>query len=150
MKSRTIGETYVDGYLNHIRPEIPAVNMDSRGQMMDLPIKLVMALLVGMLCLGVLTRFIGTAQRSVISDMRVSLSVQNHSSSSKKVVVEVYDASSGTVLNGPTIEISYPGGGEALTPAGNRASFIVPTGVIATVRVTYPNYLPWERQIAVR
>lgn len=117
---------------------------------MDLPIKLVMALLVGMLCLGVLTKFIGTAQRSIISDMRVSLSVQSHSSSSRRVVVEVYDATSRAALNGPTIEISYPGGGEALTPAGNRASFIVPVGVIVTVRVTYPNYLPWEGQIAVR
>ncbi|MEM1689193.1 MAG: hypothetical protein QXU01_00250 [Candidatus Hadarchaeales archaeon] len=124
--------------------------MNNRGQMMDLPIKLVMALVVGMLCLGVLSRFIGTAQRSIISDMRVNLRVQDYSSSKKKVLVEVYDASSGVPLNSPTIEISYPAGRDAITPSGNSASFIVPSGVIATVRVTAPNYLPWEGQIAVR
>lgn len=124
--------------------------IDDRGQMMDLPIKLVMALVVGMLCLGVLSRFIGTAQRSIISDMRVNLRLQDYSSTRKKVLVEVYDASSGLPLNGPTIEISYPAGRDAITPNGNSASFLVPLGVIATVRITAPNYLPWEGQIAVR
>lgn len=124
--------------------------VDNRGQMMDLPIKLVMALVVGMLCLGVLSRFIGTAQRSIISDMRVNLKTQDYSPTRKRVLVEVYDAFSGIPLNNPTIEISYPAGREAITPDGNSASFLVPRGVIATVRVTAPNYLPWEGQIAVR
>lgn len=124
--------------------------MDSRGQMMDLPIKLVMALVVGMLCLGVLTKFVGTAERSIIADMKVNLSVRPYSQSRRTVVVEVYDASSGAPLSSPTIEISYPGGMDFATPSSNSASFLVPPGVIAKVRVTCPKYLPWEGQIAVK
>lgn len=48
--------------------------MDSKGQLMGVPIKLVMALVIGTMAMGVLMQFMGTAERTVLRDMKVTFS----------------------------------------------------------------------------
>ncbi|MFN4132764.1 MAG: hypothetical protein ACK4GQ_00100 [Candidatus Hadarchaeales archaeon] len=120
--------------------------MDEKGQLMDVPIKLVLSLVVGMLCMGVLVQFVGTAERSVVKDMSVQCSA-----SSGKLTVKVHDGATGDPLYGATIQVSYPGGSQAktLSSTANQYTFTVPGGVITTVRVTHQGYIPWEGQVAV-
>lgn len=120
--------------------------MDEKGQLMEVPIKLVMGLVVGMLCMGVLVQFVGTAERSVIRDMDVQFTV-----SSNKLTVKVFDAATGDPLKGATIIVRYTGGTQAETPANsNQYTFTLPSGVvIATVQVTHAGYIGWESQVAM-
>jgi len=125
--------------------------MDKRGQLMGVPIKLVMALVIGTMTMGILMQFVGTAERNVLRDMDVQFST-----SSKKLTVKVYDAASGDALGGTTIVLKYPGGTDARTlgKETNQYTFAVPMNgakvVIVTVQVTRNGYIPWQGQVAVR
>ncbi len=122
--------------------------MEEKGQLMGVPIKLVMALVIGTMTMGILMQFVGTAERTVLRDMKVTFST-----SSNRLTVNVYDAQSGDALNGATIVIKYPGGTQAKTLSEQRNywEFTIPsTGVIVTtVQVTKNGYIPWEGQAAV-
>lgn len=124
--------------------------MDSKGQLTGVPIKLVMALVVGTMAMGVLMQFVGTAERMVPRDMDVKFGIKGNS-----LTVKVYDAQSGEPLGGATILVKYPGGIKAHTlgPNSNQYTFRIPLGgadvVIATVQVTRSGYIPWEGQVAV-
>jgi len=125
--------------------------MDERGQLMGVPIKLVMALVIGTVTMGVMMQFVGTAERSVLRDMNVQFTT-----SSKRLTVKIYDASSGEALGGATIVVKYPGGTDARTLGKdtNQYTFTIPLNgasfVIATVQVTRNGYIPWQGQVAVR
>lgn len=121
--------------------------MDEKGQLMEVPIKLVMGLVVGMLCMGVVVQFVGTAERSVIRDMDVKTSV-----SSNRLTVKVYDAATGDKLEGATVVVRYPGGTKAHTigASSNQYTFQLPSNVVlATVQVTHEGYIAWESQVAM-
>ncbi len=124
--------------------------MDSKGQLMGVPIKLVMALVIGTMAMGVLMQFVGTAERTVLRDMKVTFST-----SSNHLTVRVYDAASNDALGGATVVVKYPGGMKAHTLGtdSNQYTFTIPLEgvdvVVATVRVTRNGYIPWEGQAAV-
>ncbi len=121
--------------------------MDEKGQLMEVPIKLVMGLVVGMLCMGVLVQFVGTAERSVIRDMDVQFTV-----SGNRLTVKVLDAAGGDALNGATIVVRYSGGSKAQTLGENTSqyTFTLPSDAgIATVQVTHEGYIPWGSQVAL-
>lgn len=46
--------------------------MKEKGQLMGVPIKLVMALVIGTMTMGILMQFIGTAERTILKDMKVT------------------------------------------------------------------------------
>ncbi len=123
--------------------------MDEKGAM-DIPIKLVIALAVGAISMGVLTQFVNISERMVWRDMRVLLSYKGGGS----LQVSVFDAETGQPLNGATVEVRYPNGLKlhTLGPSSSSYTFRLPTSgtpYLARVRVTRPGYLPWEGQIAV-
>jgi hypothetical protein len=124
--------------------------MDEKGQLMGVPIKLVMALVIGTMAMGILMQFLGTAERNVLRDMDVQFTV-----SSSRLTVKVYDAASGSALGGSTIVVKYPGGTSARTLGkdSNQYTFTVPLNgarvVVATVQVTHSGYIPWQGQVAV-
>jgi len=124
--------------------------MDERGQLMSVPIKLVMALTIGAVAMGIVMQFLGTAERSGIKDMDVNLSV-----SSNRITVRVYDAATGNPLNNATVVVTYPGGTKAHTLgySSNRYTFTIPlngrSDVVVNVRVTHSGYIPWESQAVV-
>jgi len=127
--------------------------MDNKGQLMGVPIKLVMALVIGTMTMGILMQFVGTAERTVLRDMKVVCTTSN-TTSSKRLTVKVYDAQSGNGLGGATIVVKYPGGTLAKTLGeNNQHQFTIPMNgasvVIATVQVTRNGYIPWEGQAAV-
>lgn len=117
---------------------------------MGVPIKLVMALVIGTLAMGVLMQFIGTAERTILRDMEVRFSTSND-----QLTVKVYDAASGDELGGATIVVKYPGGMKAHTLGtdSNQYTFTIPLGgsdvVVATVQVTRSGYIPWMGEVAV-
>jgi len=124
--------------------------MDGRGQLTGVPIKLVMALVIGTMAMGVLMQFVGTAERNVLRDMKVTFST-----SSNRLTVKVYDASSNDALGGATVVVKYLGGMKAHTLGtnSNQYTFSIPLNgadvIIATVRVTRNGYIPWEGEVAV-
>ncbi len=124
--------------------------MEEKGQLMGVPIKLVMALVIGTMAMGVLTQFVGTAERTVFKDMNVTFST-----SSNQLTVRVYDAASGDALGGATIVVKYLGGMKAHTLGtnSNQYTFTVPmeteSYTVVTVRVTHSSYIPWEGEAAV-
>ena len=124
--------------------------MEEKGQLMGVPIKLVMALVIGAMAMGVLMQFVDTAERMVLRDMRVTFSTSNN-----RLTVKVYDAASGDALGGATIVVKYPGGMMARTLGedSNQHTFSIPmergSYVVVTVRVTRNRYIPWEGQAAV-
>jgi len=124
--------------------------MDSKGQLMGVPIKLVMALVIGTMAMGVLMQFMGTAERTVLRDMEVRFTT-----SSNRLTVKVHDAASGDALGGSTIVVKYPGGMKAHTLGtnSNQYTFTIPLNdadvIVATVQVTRNGYIPWEGQVAV-
>ncbi len=124
--------------------------MEEKGQLMGVPIKLVMALVIGTMTMGVLMQFVGTAERTVLKDMRVTFST-----SSNRLTVRVYDAVSDDALEEATVVVKYPGGTKAHTLGtnSNQYTFTIPLNgadvVIVTVRVTRNGYIPWEGQVAV-
>lgn len=121
-----------------------------KGQLMGVPIKLVMALVIGVMIMGILMQFVGTAERTVLKDMNVIFST-----SSNRLTVEVYDAQSGDGLGGVTIAVKYPGGMKAHTcdMDSDHYTFSIPMKgadyVIVTVRVTHSGYIPWEGEAAL-
>lgn len=118
---------------------------------MGVPIKLVMALVIGTMAMGVLMQFVGTAERMVLRDMKVTFTT-----SSNRLTVKVYDAASGDPLGGSTIVVKYPGGMKAHTlgESSNQYTFDIPMAsgsyIVATVRVTRSGYIPWEGQVALK
>lgn len=117
---------------------------------MGVPIKLVMALVIGTMAMGVLMQFVGTAERTVLRDMEVRFTT-----SSNRLTAKVYDAASGDALGGSTIVVKYPGGMKAHTLGtnSNQYTFTIPLNgadvIVATVQVTRNGYIPWEGQVAV-
>jgi len=124
--------------------------MEEKGQLMGVPIKLVMALVIGTMVMGILMQFVGTAERTVLRDMDV-----RSTTSSNRLTVKVYDAASGDALGGSTVVVKYPGGMKAHTLGtdSNQYTFTIPLNgadvVVATVQVTRNGYIPWEGQVAV-
>jgi len=127
--------------------------MDNKGQLMGVPIKLVMALVIGTMTMGILMQFVGTAERTVLRDMKVVCSTS--STSRNQLMVKVYDAQSGDNLSGTTIVVKYPGGMKAQTLGQNssQCQFTIPMNgasvLVATVQVTRNGYIPWEGQAAI-
>lgn len=125
--------------------------MDEKGQLMGVPIKLVMALVIGTMTMGILMQFVGTAERTILKDMKVTFP----HTTSNDLTVEVFDAQSGDALGGATIVVKYPGGMKAYTCSedSNKYGFTVPMEganyVVVTVRVTRNGYIPWEGEVAV-
>jgi hypothetical protein len=109
-----------------------------------------MALVIGTMTMGILMQFVGTAERTVLRDMKVVCST-----SSNRLTVKVYDAQSGDNLSGATIVVKYPGGTKAYTLSQNLNQYIftIPMNgasvLVATVRVTRNGYIPWEGQAAI-
>lgn len=125
--------------------------MEEKGQLMGVPIKLVMALVIGTMAMGILMQFMGTAERTILRDMKVTFST-----SGNRLTVKVYDAQSGDNLGGATIVVKYPGGMKAQTlgPNSNQYTFTIPMGgaeyIVTTVRVTRNGYIPWEGEAALK
>jgi acetyl esterase/lipase len=125
--------------------------MNQKGQLMGVPIKLVMAIVIGVMAMGILMQFVGTAERMVLRDMDVRLS----NPEGNKLRVRIYDAASGDALGGATVVVKYPGGMKAHTlgTSSNQYTFSIPLEgadvVVATVRVTRNGYIPWEGEVAV-
>ena len=125
--------------------------MEEKGQLMGVPIKLVMALVIGTMTMGILMQFVGTAERTVLRDMDVRFTTSRNS-----LTVKVYDAASGDNLNGATVVVKYPGGMKAHTLGTNSNQYTftnIPLNganvIVATVQVTRNGYIPWEGQVAV-
>ena len=125
--------------------------MDSKGQLMGVPIKLVMALVIGTMAMGVLMQFVGTAERTVLRDMKVICNPN-----SNNLTIEVRDAQSNDPLYGATIVVKYPGGmyAKTLSGSGYTHTFMnIPLGssgvVVVNLQVTRNGYIPWEGQVAV-
>jgi len=124
--------------------------MNKKGQLMGVPIKLVMALVIGTMTMGILMQFVGTAERTILKDMKVTFP-----STSNNLTVEVFDAQSGDALGGATIVVKYPGGMKAHTCSedSNQHRFTLPMDgaeyVVVTVRVTRSGYIPWEGEVAI-
>jgi hypothetical protein len=125
--------------------------MDKNAQLMGVPIKLVMALVIGTMAMGILMQFIGTAERTILKDMKVTFP----RTTSDALTVNVFDAQSGDALGGTTIVLKYPGGMKAYTCGenSNQYSFNVPMPssnyAVVTVQVTRNGYIPWEGQVAI-
>ncbi len=119
--------------------------MDEKGQLMGVPIKLVMALVIGTMTMGVLMQFVGTAERTVLRDMDVAFTKTDGGD----LGVQISDAQSGEELGGATIVVTYPGGmiAETLSANDDDHTFynILPRGTdiaVVTVRVTRNGYIP--------
>lgn len=123
--------------------------MRENGQLMGVPVKLVIALVIGVMSMGILTQFVDTAERTMLRDMKVTFDIQGN-----QLTVDVYDAQSQDPLNGATISVKYPGGtlARTLSQDSNSYTFSVPTEsneVITNVRVTHNGYIPWEGEAAL-
>ncbi|MDI6819439.1 MAG: hypothetical protein QMC89_00840 [Candidatus Hodarchaeaceae archaeon] len=118
---------------------------------MGVPIKLVMALVIGTMTMGILMQFVGTAERTILRDMKVTFP----RTTSDNLTVKVFDAQSGDALGDATIVVKYPGGMKAHTcgESSNQNRFSIPMNgadcVVVTVRVTRHGYIPWEGEVAV-
>lgn len=124
--------------------------MEEKGQLMGVPIKLIIALVVGVMAMGILTQFVDTADRAMLRDMEVNFNV-----SGDELTITVQDAQSQKPLNGVTISVDYPGGtlAKTLSQNSNSHTFSVPVEnetVITDVRVTKNGYIPWEGEAAVQ
>ena len=123
--------------------------MDEKG-IMGVPITIAMALVIGVMCMGVLMQFVGTAERTVLKDMRVTFSTSDN-----RLTVKVYDSQSGDALGGATAVVKYPGGMDAHTRGlnSNRYTSTIPVErgayVVANVRGTHSGYVPREGEVAV-
>lgn len=115
---------------------------------MGVPVKLVMALVIGVMSMGILMQFVGTADRSVLKDMHVTFKT-----SGNQLTVTVQKARSREPLTGATIRVEYPGGtlAHTLGEDSNSYTFSVPVddAVVANVRVTHHGYIPWEGEVAL-
>lgn len=116
---------------------------------MGVPVKLVIALVIGVMSMGILMQFVDTADRTMLRDMKVTFDTNG-----SQLTVNVYDAQSRDPLTGATIEVEYPGGtlAHTLSSDSNSHTFSIPTDgdtVIANVRVTHNGYIPWEGEAAL-
>jgi len=117
---------------------------------MGVPIKLVMALVIGTMAMGVLMQFMGTAERNVLRDLDVQFTI-----SKNRLTAKVYDAASGDTLGGATVVVKYPGGTNAHTLGkdSNQYTFTIPLNgasvAVVDVQVTRNGYIPWQGQVAV-
>ncbi|KXB02404.1 hypothetical protein AKJ45_02005 [candidate division MSBL1 archaeon SCGC-AAA261F19] len=115
---------------------------------MGIPIKLVMALVIGVMSMGILMQFVETAGRTVLKDMRVTFDT-----SGNRLTVNVQKAQSREPLRGATIKVEYPGGtlAQTLNESSNSYTFSVPVDstAIANVRVTHHGYIPWKGEVAL-
>lgn len=116
---------------------------------MGVPVKLVIALVIGVMAMGILTQFVDTADRVMLRDMKVTFDTGGN-----QLTVNVYDAQSQDPLNGATISVEYPGGqlAKTLNPDSNSYTFDIPEkqeDIITTVRVTHNGYIPWEGEAAI-
>ncbi len=123
--------------------------MKEKGQLMGVPIKLVMALVIGVMVMGIMTQFVGTAERTILRDMHVTFDTAGRS-----LTVNVQDAQSRDSLGSATISVKYPGGmlAHTLDEYAGSYTFSVPVSggySIANVRVTHSGYIPWEGEVAV-
>lgn len=123
--------------------------MREKGQLMGVPIKLVIALVIGVMSMGILTQFVDTADRTMLRDMKVTFNITGN-----QLNVNVYDAQSQDPLNGSTISVEYPGGklAHTLNSETNNYTFSIPTNgktTITKVRVTHNGYIPWEGEAAI-
>ncbi len=123
--------------------------MNEQGQLMGVPIKLVIALVIGVMSMGILTQFVNTADRTMLRDMKVTFDI-----SGNNLTIKVFDAQSQDPLNGATVSVKYPGGklAKTLDQDSNTHTFSIPTNgetTITNVRVTHNGYIPWEGQAAV-
>ena len=123
--------------------------MEDKGQLMGVPIKLVMALVIGVMVMGLLTQFVGTAERTLLRDMSVNFDVSGSS-----LTVNVGDSQSRDAIGGSTIVVKYPGGmlAHTLEEESGSYTFSVPVSegyAIANVRVTHNGYIPWEGEVAI-
>ena len=123
--------------------------MEDKGQLMGVPIKLVMALVIGVMVMGLLTQFVGTAERTLLRDMNVNFDVSGSS-----LTVNVCDSQNRDALGGSTIVVKYPGGMLAHTLGEESGSYTFSVPVregyaIANVRVTHNGYIPWEGEVAI-
>lgn len=116
---------------------------------MGVPVKLVIALVIGVMSMGILTQFVDTADRTMLRDMKVNFDIQGN-----QLTVKVQDAQSRDSLTGATVSVEYPGGtlAHTLSSDSNSYTFSVPTegdSVIVNVRVTHNGYIPWEGEAAI-
>ena len=121
--------------------------MDARGELTEMPLKLVISIAVAMFCLSVLMQFVRTSERTMLRDLDVQFQT-----SKGKLTVKVFDAQTGNPVGGATITVTYQGGVKAYTlgPNSNSYTFTIPAGVlIANVKVTKNGYLPWEGEVAL-
>ena len=124
--------------------------MDKKGQLMGVPVKLVIALVIGVMSMGILTQFVNTADRTMLRDMMVDFDI-----SGNDLEVKVFDAQSEKPLNASTVVVDYPGGklAHTLGSHSNSYTFHLPVEedevVVAQVRVTHNGYIPWKGEAAV-
>lgn len=116
---------------------------------MGVPVKLVIALVIGVMSMGILTQFVNTADRTMLRDMNVTTEI-----SGNNLTVNVCDAQSQDPLNGATIAVECLGEtlAHTLEPNSNSYTFSVPTKddvVIVSIRVTHNGYIPWEGEAAI-
>ncbi len=125
--------------------------MKEKGQLMGVPVKLVIALVIGVMVMGILTQFVDTADRTMMKDMKVNTIVYEES---KEIEIDVDDAQSGDPVYGPTIQIDYPGGSIVRTLKNSTSSYTfdyekAPSDTIASIKVTQHGYIPWKGEIAL-
>ena len=121
--------------------------MNAKGELTEMPLKLVISIAVAMFCLTVLMQFVRTSERAMLKDLDVQFQT-----SSGRLTVKVLDAQTGKPVGGATITVSYQGGVKAHTLGTNSNSytFTIPSDVLlANVRVTKSGYLPWEGEVAL-
>ncbi|MFW5912056.1 MAG: hypothetical protein ACOCTL_01150 [Candidatus Hadarchaeota archaeon] len=123
--------------------------MDDKGQLMGVPVKLIIALVIGVMAMGILTQFVDTADRTMLKDMKVTFNTTG-----SQLEVNVFDAQSQDPLHGVTISVEYPGGklAKTLDTESNSHTFDIPIeggDTITKVRVTRNGYIPWEGEAAV-
>jgi hypothetical protein len=121
--------------------------MDARGELTEMPLKLVVSIAVAMFCLSVLMQFVKTSERAMLKDLDVQFQT-----SPGKLTVKVFDAQTGKPVGGATITVSYQGGMKAYTlgTASNSYTFTLPSWVLlVNVKVTKNGYLPWEGEVAL-
>lgn len=123
--------------------------MNEKGQLMGVPIKLVIALVIGVMSMGIMTQFVNTADRTMLRDMKVTFETDG-----EQLKVKVYDAQSQKPLNAGTIVVKFNGQklGRTLGPDSNSYTFSVPIKnqvTIAEVKVTHNGYIPWKGEAAL-
>ncbi len=124
--------------------------MKEKGQLMGVPIKLVIALVIGVMSMGIMTQFVNTADRTMLRDMKVTFETRG-----TQLTVKTFDAQTQEALTGATIAVNYSGKklAHTLDPDSNSYTFSLPEKekvIIADVRVTHNGYIPWKGEAALQ